>query len=67
MNGGKMANLNLKERRQKLGISQEALAREVGISMGTINRLENTDCTPHPLTRQAIEAALDRLEKEVTL
>lgn len=36
----------LKIVREKFGISQEALAREIGVSFATINRLESGKCFP---------------------
>lgn len=45
----------LKEVREKLGISQEMMARELGVSFATINRLENGKTEPSYKTLKLFE------------
>lgn len=54
----------VKEIRRQLGISQEDLARELGISFATINRWENGQVQPSRLARNQFQAFCDRLEVE---
>jgi len=42
----------LKKVRMKLNISQERLARDLSVSFATINRWENSKCTPNLLTQK---------------
>ncbi len=39
--------------RQKMGLSQTALAKELGVSFPTINRWENGHGEPHSLAKNA--------------
>ena len=49
----------LRELRHRLGnISQEELARRVGVSWSTINRWENGKGVPSPLAREKLVALL---------
>ncbi len=45
----------VKEVRSQLGISQEELAHELGVSFATINRWENGKTTPFKLARSQFE------------
>lgn len=45
----------LKEVREQLGISQEMMARELGVSFATINRLENGKTEPSYSTLKKFE------------
>lgn len=36
----------VKEARKQLGISQETLSKEIGVSFGTVNRWESGKCFP---------------------
>lgn len=45
----------IKELRQKLGLTQEALARKLGVSYWTILRWENGSHLPSPLALQALQ------------
>lgn len=45
----------VKNVRQKLGISQEELAHEVGVSFATVNRWENGNYKPSRLAKKAFE------------
>jgi putative transcriptional regulator len=49
---------NVKEHRQRLGLSQEALARELGVSRQTIVNIERGLSEPRVLLALAIAAAL---------
>ena len=46
----------VKEVRRQLGISQEELAQELGVSFSTINRWENGKTTPFKLARAQFDA-----------
>ena len=54
----------VKEVRKQLGVSQEELAREVGVSFATINRWENGQVRPSRLARNHFQAFCDRMEDE---
>jgi len=54
----------VKEVRAQLGISQEDLARELGLSFATINRWENGQVQPSRLARNHFQAFCDRMEKK---
>ena len=45
----------IKEVRKQLGISQEDLAREIGVSFATVNRWENRHSKPSPLALREIQ------------
>jgi len=49
---------NVKEHRERLGLSQEALARELGVSRQTIVNIERGLSEPRVLLAIAIAAAL---------
>jgi len=53
--------LDVKELRVKLGLSQEGLARMLGVSFNTVNRWEAGKAKPSPLAR----ISLEKLAKEV--
>lgn len=53
----------VKEVRQQLGISQEALAQELGVSFSTINRWENGKTVPFKLARKQFEGFCDRMRE----
>ena len=46
----------VKEVRRQLGISQEDLARELGVSYATVNRWENGQAKPSKLARAQLDA-----------
>lgn len=50
----------VKKIRDTLGISQEELARELGVSFATINRWENKKSQPSKLAKQAIKELCDK-------
>ena len=47
--------------RQQLGLSQEELAHELGVSFSTINRWENSKTAPFKLARRQFEAFCKRM------
>jgi putative transcriptional regulator len=47
--------------RRQLGISQEELAHELGVSFSTINRWENAKTVPFKLARRQFEAFCKRM------
>lgn len=47
--------------RQQLGLSQEELAHELGVSFSTINRWENSKTVPFKLARRQFEAFCKRM------
>jgi len=55
----------VKEVRRQLGISQEDLARELGVSFATVNRWENGKSKPSKLARKLI--LLDQLQPVTVL
>ena len=49
--------------RRDLGLTQEGLAREMGITFGTVNRWESGRHVPKGLYRQALERLAKRAAK----
>jgi putative transcriptional regulator len=58
--GGDMSSftVNIKEMRTRLGWSQEELAREVGVSLSTVQRWEQLGTTPSKLARIQLEKVM---------
>lgn len=54
----------VKKVRQQLGLSQEELAHELGVSFSTINRWENSKTVPFKLARRQFEAFCDRMKEQ---
>ena len=52
----------IKEVRQQLAISQEDLARELGVSYATVNRWENGQAKPSKLARAQLYAFCERMQ-----
>lgn len=52
----------VKEVRRQLSISQEDLARELGVSYATVNRWENAQAKPSKLARAQLDAFCERLK-----
>jgi len=46
----------VKEIRKQLGLSQEDLARELGVSFATVNRWENGQVRPSKLAKAQLDA-----------
>lgn len=53
----KFPNL-IRELRKRLGISQEQLARQLGVSFQTVNRWENGRANPSPMGIKLVEQLL---------
>lgn len=51
----------VKEVRRQLAISQEDLARELGVSYATVNRWENGQAKPSKLARAQLNAFCERM------
>jgi ribosome-binding protein aMBF1 (putative translation factor) len=54
----------VKEVRQQLGLSQEELAHELGVSFSTINCWENSKTVPFKLARRQFEAFCERMKEQ---
>ena len=52
----------VKEVRRQLSISQEDLARELGVSYATVNRWENSQAKPSKLARAQLDAFCERMQ-----
>jgi putative transcriptional regulator len=48
--------------RRQLSISQEDLARELGVSYATVNRWENGQAKPSKLARAQLDAFCERMQ-----
>lgn len=53
----------VKEVRNQLAISQEDLAREIGVSFATVNRWENGQSKPSKLAKVQLDAFCKRMKK----
>jgi len=51
----------LKEIRRQLGLSQEDLARSIGVSYATVNRWENELASPSRLAKGQLESFCKRM------
>lgn len=47
--------MDIKGLRKKLGLTQEGLARKIGVSWSTVNRWERGRGEPSPLAREKLE------------
>lgn len=56
--------MNLRERREKLSLSQEELARITGISTRTVQRHE-AGLSQSPAVKTLLNRELDRMEKKI--
>ncbi len=61
-NGSGGSELSVLDLRKRLGMTQEQLARELGVTVGTVNRWENGRFRPSPLALRGLE----RLAEKVT-
>ena len=59
--GMKQFNVNIKEIRGRIGWSQEDLAREIGVSLSTVQRWEQLGTRPSRLARREIERFLHKV------
>ena len=55
--------LMIKQARRHLSISQEDLARELGVSYATVNRWENSQAKPSKLARAQLDAFFKRMQE----
>lgn len=56
----------LKERRKRVGLSQNKIAERTGLSIQTVRHIEQCKIhRPHKYTVDAINAVLDEAEKEL--
>ena len=53
----------VKEIRSQLGISQQELANELGISFATVNRWENSQTKPSKLAKNQLKAYCRKMMK----
>jgi putative transcriptional regulator len=53
----------VKEVRRQLALSQEDLARELGVSYATVNRWENEQSKPSKLARAQLDMFCEKMEK----
>lgn len=54
--------MDIKPIREQLGLTQEELARKLGVSWGTVARWESGKVKPSPLARKVIEDLLRKGE-----
>ncbi len=52
----------IKKVRRQLSISQEDLARELGVSYATVNRWENAQAKPSKLARAQLDAFCEKMQ-----
>jgi len=55
---------DVKSIRQSLGLSQEELARELGVSFATVNRWENSKTTPSQLALKTFQEFCEKMRQE---
>ncbi len=53
----------IKEIRRQLAISQEDLARQLGVSYATVNRWENCQSSPSKLAKAHLEAFCEKMTR----
>ncbi len=54
----------IKELRRQLGISQEDLARSLGVSLATVNRWENGQSKPSKLAKAQFNAFCEKMTEQ---
>jgi len=57
----------IKSLREQLRISQEDLAKELGVSFATVNRWENKKTQPSKLARKQLEQFINSQQQQGTL
>jgi len=67
MNDQAKFSTQVKAVRQELSMSQEELAREIGVSFATLNRWENAKTSPSKLGRTQFEKACARMARRGNL
>lgn len=55
--------VDIADLRRKLNMTQEQFARELGVTVGTVNRWENGRFRPSPLAERAIKKLTTRLRR----
>lgn len=55
--------VDIAELRRKLNMTQEQFARELGVTVGTVNRWENGRFRPSPLAERAIKKLTAKLRR----
>lgn len=55
---------SVRELRQQLGLTQEKLAAQLGVSFSTLNRWENEHSRPSPLAREKLEKLRQQMDLE---
>ena len=55
--------VDIADLRHKLNMTQEQFARELGVTVGTVNRWENGRFRPSPLAERAIKKLYARLRR----
>ncbi len=61
-----MEPIKIKEIRERLGLSQEALAHILGVSFQTINRWERGAFKPSPLALEKIKQLEEKCKKSIS-
>jgi len=56
----------IKKLRKRLGLSQEELARKIGVSFTSVNRWENGQSKPSKLAKKQIEILFEKTEELVS-
>jgi putative transcriptional regulator len=56
---------NIRSTRQRLGWSQEELAREVGVSLSTVQRWEQSGTKPSKLAARELERVFEKASRKV--
>ena len=56
----------IRELRERLGLSQEKFANQLGVSFKTVNRWENGHAKPLPMAQKMIEQKLRSLGEQGT-
>ncbi len=64
LNGDTMTKQEIKQIRQRLGWSQERLARELGLSFSTISRWERGGSKPSPATQRLLNDLVQSIQPE---
>jgi DNA-binding transcriptional regulator YiaG len=54
----------VRELRQQIGLTQDALAREIGVTSGTVARWERGASKPTPIAIKALEVLARRAARE---
>jgi DNA-binding transcriptional regulator YiaG len=58
--------MNIKELREKMGITQEKMAAKLGVSLGSIRGWEYGNHTPSPMAQAKIDDLIDEIGFAIT-